>query len=117
MVVHIQNVHENRKMEDVANELIGERIFVGWPFLQEGKVIAVSDSLFKYEKLVVTPGSPPKVISNPHSPQGLGLWKSKAERIENHYSKRCGIITGDIDVLLHVRPLKGQCAGISPLNC
>ncbi|KAI0091131.1 exonuclease II [Irpex rosettiformis] len=107
MVVHIQNPYENRKVQDIAGELIGERIFIGWPFLQEGKVVAVSDSLFKYEKLVVTPGSPPKVVSNPHHPHGLGLWKSKAERIEHFYSKRCGVVTGDIEVLLHVRPLKG----------
>ncbi len=108
MVVHIQNPYENRKVQDIAGEFIGERIFIGWPFLQEGKVVAVSDSLFKYEKLVVAPGSPAKVVSNPHHPQGLGAWKSKAERIENFYSKRCGVITGDIEVLFHVRPLKGE---------
>ena len=107
MVVHIQNPYENRNVSDVAGEFIGTRVFIGWPFLQEGKVVAVSDSLFKYEKLVVTPGSVPKVVSNPHHPHGLGQWKSKAERIENFYSKRCGVITGDIEVLLHVRPLKG----------
>ncbi|EKM58546.1 uncharacterized protein PHACADRAFT_117592 [Phanerochaete carnosa HHB-10118-sp] len=87
--------------------MIGQRIFVGWPFLQEGMVSAVSDSLFKYEKIVVVPGNPPKVVSNPHAQQGLSLWKSKAEKIEYFYSKRCGVITGDIDVLVHVRPLKG----------
>ncbi|OCH84921.1 hypothetical protein OBBRIDRAFT_740759 [Obba rivulosa] len=107
MVVHIQNEHERRKPEDIAREMIGQRIFVGWPFLQEGTVSAISDSLFTYEKIVVAPGQPPKVISNPHTPQGLGLWKSKAEKIEHFYSKRCGVITGQIDVLVHVRPLKG----------
>lgn len=108
MVVHIQNVHENRKVTDIAEEMIGQRTFIGWPFLQEGMVVAVSDSLFKYEKMAVIPGKPPKVVSNPHSPQGLSLWKTKAEKIEYFYSKRCGIITGDIDVLVHVRPLKGE---------
>ncbi|KZT01419.1 uncharacterized protein LAESUDRAFT_664014 [Laetiporus sulphureus 93-53] len=107
MIVHIENPHSNRKVEDIANEMIGQRTFVGWPFLQEGMVTAVSDSLFTYEKMSVIPGRPPKVISNPHSPQGLGLWKSKAEKIEHYYSKRCGVITSDIDVLVHVRPLKG----------
>lgn len=107
MIVHIQNVHENTKMMDIANEFIGQRTFVGWPFLQEGLVVAVSDALFMYEKQSVIPGSPPKAIQNPHSPQGLSMWKSKAERIEQYYSKRCGVITGDIEVLLHVRPLKG----------
>ncbi|KAI0787542.1 exonuclease II [Fomes fomentarius] len=107
MVVHIENEHEHRKVADIAEEMIGQRTFVGWPFLQEGLVTAVSDSLFKYEKISIVSGAPEKVISNPHTQQGLGLWKSKAERIETYYSKRCGVTTGNIDVLLHVRPLKG----------
>ncbi|KAF8150162.1 exonuclease II [Crassisporium funariophilum] len=107
MIVHIQNPYEGKKVEDVAKQMVGERTFMGWPFLQEGLVVAVSDSLFKYEKMVVTPGTPAKVISNPHAPQGLGHWKMKAERTEHYYSKRCGVITGDVEVLLHVRPLKG----------
>lgn len=109
MVVHIQNPHENRKVEDIAKEMVGKRTFIGWPFLQEGLVTAVSDSLFKYEKLVLVPGTPEKVVSNPHSHQGLSHWKGKAERIESIYSKKCGVITGDVDVLVHVRPLKGAC--------
>ncbi|KAF9037608.1 exonuclease II [Panaeolus papilionaceus] len=107
MIVHIQNPHENRKSEEIANAIVGERIFIGWPFLQEALVVAISDSLFKYEKMNVTPGSPAKVISNPHAPQAISHWKGKAERIEHYYSKRCGVITGDVDILLHVRPLKG----------
>jgi 5'-3' exoribonuclease 1 len=109
MVVHIQNPHENRKVEDIAKEMVGKRTFIGWPFLQEGLVTAVSDALFKYEKLVLVPGTPAKIVSNPHVQQGLGHWKSKAERIVSVYSKKCGVITGDVDVLVHVRPLKGAC--------
>lgn len=108
VIVHIQNSYENRKTEEIARETIGERTFIGWPFLQEGQVVAVSDSHFKYEKMSITPTSPPKVIPTPHAPQALGFWKMKAERIETYYSKRCGVITGNIDVLLHVRPLKGM---------
>ncbi|KAI0833606.1 exonuclease II [Trametes gibbosa] len=107
MVIHIDNAHENRKVEDIAREMIGNRVFLNWPFLQEGLVSAVSDPLFMYEKYSVVPGKPPKVVSNPHTQQGLGLWKSKADRIERHYSKRCGVITGNIEVILHIRPLKG----------
>ncbi|KAG2365948.1 hypothetical protein BDR07DRAFT_1397784 [Suillus spraguei] len=94
MAVHIQNAHENRKVEDIAQEMVGKRTFIGWPFLQEGLVTAVSDSLFKYEKLVLVPGTLAKVVSNPHSHQSLSHWKGKAERIETLYSKRCGVITG-----------------------
>jgi 5'-3' exoribonuclease 1 len=107
IIIHIENPFENRKTEDVARELIGKKTFISWPFLQEGMVVAVSDSLFKYEQMTIVPGTPQKVISNPHTQHGLGMWKNKAERIESVYSKKCGIITGDVDVLLHVRPLKG----------
>ncbi|KAF7331483.1 5'-3' exoribonuclease 1 [Mycena kentingensis (nom. inval.)] len=107
IVVHIQNPHEARKTEDIAREMIGKRTFIGWPFLQEAMVASVSDSLFKYEKMSVAPGAPPRVLSNPHAPHGLGQWKMKADRIEQTYSKRTGVITGSVDVLLHVRPLKG----------
>jgi 5'-3' exoribonuclease 1 len=107
MIIHIKNIYEGKKMEDLARGMVNERTFITWPFLQEGLVVAVSDSLFKYEKMVVTPGSPAKVVSTPHAPNGLGLWKSKAGRIEDYYSKRCGVLTGDVEVLLHVRPLKG----------
>ncbi|KAF9001496.1 XRN 5'-3' exonuclease N-terminus-domain-containing protein [Cyathus striatus] len=97
MVVHIENPHEGVKTEEIGREMIGK----------QGLVVAISDSLFKYEKMSVTPNAPPKVVSTPHAPQGLGHWKMKAERIEQVYSKRCGVITGDVDILLHVRPLKG----------
>ncbi|TFK49939.1 hypothetical protein OE88DRAFT_1752007 [Heliocybe sulcata] len=107
MIVHIKNAHEDRKVEAIAQEMIDKKAFIGWPFLREGLVVAVSDELFKYEKMSVVPGAPKKVVSNPHSQQGLSLWKSKAERIDYYYSKRCGVIAGDIDILIHVRPLKG----------
>jgi len=74
MVLHIKNPDEDTKTEDIAKEMIGKRTFMGWPFLQEGLVVAISDSLF-----TVVARSPPKVVSNPHSPHGIG---QKAERIE-----------------------------------
>lgn len=107
MVIHIENEYDGTKVQDVAQELIGKRTFVGWPFLQEGLVSAVSDTLFKYEKVTIIPGHPLRVVSTPHSPQGLSYWKMKADKIEDFYSKRCGVITGNIDVLVHVKPLKG----------
>lgn len=107
MVVKIDNPHEGLGVGEIAKKMIGERTFTGWPFLQEGLVVAVSDSLFKYEKMSIIQGTPSRVVSTPHAPQGLAHWKGKAERIESVYSKKCGVLTGQIDVLLHVRPLKG----------
>lgn len=98
MVIHIRNTWEEKKIADVAREVIGNRTFVNWPFLQEGLVVAVSDDMFRYEKLNTTP----------HSPHMLNRWKSKAESIEHRYSKRFAVQTGNIDILLHVQPLKGK---------
>lgn len=108
IVVHIQNPYEGKKTEDVANALIGKKTYIGWPFLREGMVAAVSDSLFKYEKIAVVPGSPERVVGTPHSPKGLGLWKMRADSIQHTYSKRSAVITGEVDVLVHVRPLRGN---------
>ncbi|KAF9778851.1 exonuclease II [Thelephora terrestris] len=108
MVIHVKDPHEGKKTQEVAEEMIGQRVFIGWPFLQEGKVTAVSDSLFKYEKAEIIPGAPEKVVQNPHPPHGVGTWRAKAERIETHYSKRCGVITDSVEILVHVVPLKGM---------
>ena len=107
IVIHIENPHASRKPEDLAEEMIGSRTFTGWPFLQEATVVALSDSLFKYEKMSLVADAPSKVVSNQHSQRGLGIWKTKAEKIESTYSRRCGVLTGEVDILLHVRPLKG----------
>lgn len=108
LVIHIRNPYEGSSAQQIAKEMIGKRTFFGWPFLKEGLVVAVSDEMFKYEKLAIVQGLPTKVISSPHSPNGLSLWKAKAERIEGVYSKKCGIVTGSVAILLHVRPLKGM---------
>lgn len=109
VVLFIQNTWGGKKTADIAEKLIGTRIFGNWPFIVEGMVVAVSDSHFKYEKTLF--GGVEKVISNPHTsgPRdgGMGGWTRRAERIENWYSKRFGVVTGSVDVLVHMRPLKG----------
>jgi 5'-3' exoribonuclease 1 len=109
VVLFIQNAWEGKKSAGIAEQLIGTKIFGNWPFLVEGMVVAVSDSHFKYEKTLI--GDVEKVISNPHTSNprdgGMGGWTRRAERIESWYSKRFGVVTGDVDVLVHIRPLKG----------
>jgi 5'-3' exoribonuclease 1 len=101
-------VNVDTQTELIVNKMVGKRTFIGWPFLQEGLVIALSDSLFKYEKMAVVPGSQPKFISNPLVPHEIGHWKTNAERIETFYSEKLGVMVGSVNVLVHVRPLKDQ---------
>jgi 5'-3' exoribonuclease 1 len=106
MVVYIENRFDGRKTEDVAQEMVGSRTFIGWPFLQEGLVVAVSDSLFRHEKVAF--GSSQKIVATPHGQDALHSWQRKMERIEHTYSKRFGVIIGQTDMLVHVLPLKGK---------
>lgn len=105
MVVTIENAYEDAKTEAIAEAMIGNRAFLNWPFLTEGLVVAVSDNLFRYEMGMV--GGHQKVISHPHQGASLSDFQRKAERAEYHYSKRMGVLIGDVDVLVHLRPLKG----------
>jgi len=43
----------------------------------------------------------------PHPPQGISDWKKKANRIENTYSKRLGMIVGTVESLVTVDMLVG----------
>lgn len=109
VVLFIQNAWEGKKATEIAEQLVGNRIFGNWPFLLEGLVVGVSDSHFRYEKQQV--GGVEKVVTNPLGANDMSGVGRKAERIESHYSKRYGVITGDVDILVHVRPLKGMPAG------
>ncbi|KAG6861250.1 hypothetical protein C0995_002372 [Termitomyces sp. Mi166 len=56
MVINIENPYEHTKTEEVARK---------WK--NDGLVVAVSDSLSKYEKMAVVPGTEPKVVSTLHA--------------------------------------------------
>lgn len=101
MVISIENSFEGVGAEDIAKKLVGQRTFIYWPFLQEALVVGVSDERNQYNK------HRNAIVGTPHDHSFLIAWKKKADRIEGHYSKRFGVLTGNIDVLLHVRPLRG----------
>ena len=87
-----------------AKKLLGRRVYVGYPFLSEAKVVRVSDELFDY---TLPPQDNMPTVAVPHGPSEIEIWHKKAHRIETIYSKRLGMITGHIDSLVHVETLKG----------
>jgi 5'-3' exoribonuclease 1 len=117
IIIYVKNTHRDKKPVDIAVEMIGKRTFIGWPFLREGLVTAISDSLFRYEApMHTTKVGANNVIANPHSPTGVHTWKRKAEQIEETYSKRFGVIIESVEVLLHVSPIKGEHASCGHLK-
>jgi len=103
MVISILNAEERTNVEFAKTQL-GKKTFVGYPFLSEAKIVRVSDELFDYT--LATPGMPPMQI--PHSPPEIEMWRRKAARIEQGYAKRLGVVTGDIESLVHIETLKGM---------
>ncbi len=104
MVVTLLDADARTKAE-VAKARLGQRVHVNYPFLQEAKVIRVSDELFDY--VLPQDGDTDQAIPVPHSPQEIDQWRRKAERIENFYGKRLGMIIGPVESLTHVEMLKG----------
>lgn len=87
-----------------AQQKLGKAVHVGYPYLQEAKVVKVSDELFDY---VLPETGPPVPIAVPHGPDQIRDWKKMADRIQNTYSKRLGMITGEVESLVHVEMLRG----------
>ncbi|KAL8837286.1 MAG: hypothetical protein Q9170_002581 [Blastenia crenularia] len=95
---------EKRGKAESAKKKLGERVYVGYPFLSEAKVIRVSDELFTYS--LPEQGTGP-ALAVPHGPQEIDMWRRKAERIETVYSRRLGMVIGPVESLVHVDMLKG----------
>jgi 5'-3' exoribonuclease 1 len=105
IVIRVANSFSGVKATVVAEQMIGQRTFIGWPFLTEALVVAVSDDLFKHERQKF--GGTTKIVANPHHGDQLSKWRRSGEKIATTYSKRYAVEIGDVEVLLHVRPLKG----------
>ncbi|CZT49542.1 probable KEM1-multifunctional nuclease [Rhynchosporium secalis] len=103
MVVTIENTEERTNVKSAAMKL-GQRVFVGYPFLNEAKVVKVSDELFDY---FPSEDGTPQPIQKPHGPREIDDFRKKAERLEGNYSKRLGIITGPVESIIHIEMLKG----------
>ncbi|KAI7569722.1 hypothetical protein D0864_08582 [Hortaea werneckii] len=91
-----------------AKERLGKAVHVGYPFLQEGKVVSVSDEMCTYR---LANSNAPAVAQNimqvPHEGQQLSDWRKKAGRIETFYTKRLGMNIGTVESLVQVEMLVG----------
>lgn len=103
MVITLESSEERTKVE-AAKAKLGKKVHVGYPFLQEAKIVRVSDELFDY---IIPESGFGAVMPIPHSPQEIEQWKKKADRIRGQYSKRLGMEIGDVESLVHVEMLKG----------
>ena len=103
MLIALSDTERRTKVE-CAKLLLNRRVHVGFPFLQEAKVIKISDELFDY---TMPETGPSEIKITDHSDHEIDQFHKKAERIEKYYSKRLGVLTGDVESVVHVEMLKG----------
>ncbi|CAG8710122.1 28270_t:CDS:10, partial [Gigaspora margarita] len=119
MVITLENEFADMKAQDLAMETVGKRIFVGWPFLQEASVQAISDENYRYELThqrqdfvrhyhsARNTRNHQEIIKIQHRQDMFEHWRRKADKLEQNYNKRYGTITGTVEIIVHVLMLKG----------
>ncbi|GAA5913499.1 chromatin-binding exonuclease XRN1 [Sporobolomyces salmoneus] len=102
MVIQIDNSFENLSSEQIAQAIVGKRIFVGYPYLREAFVDSIQDELFKYQL-----DDQDRVVPTPQHQGNITAFKRAADRIEHVYSKSRACLIGNVDIIVNARPLKG----------
>ncbi|KAM4056236.1 5'-3' exoribonuclease [Hirsutella rhossiliensis] len=82
---------------------LGQRCYVGYPFLQEARVMRVQDELFTFE--LAENGK--DIITKDHTNREATDFSREAEHLESWYAKRLAITVGQVECLVHVHMLKG----------
>ncbi|KAF1813698.1 hypothetical protein P152DRAFT_465549 [Eremomyces bilateralis CBS 781.70] len=101
MVVTVSDSDERGKAS-TAKERLGKSVFIGYPFLQEAKVVKVTDELLSY-----TLNANGQLMQSPLSPREMENFQKKSDRVEAMYSKKLGVVIGPVESIVHVEPLRG----------
>ncbi|KAM0456270.1 hypothetical protein ACHAPV_007212 [Trichoderma viride] len=102
VIVTLTDTEMRTKVETWKKKL-GQRCFVGYPFIQEAKVIKVQDELFSYELAE----DEETIVTKDHDNRAASDFAKEAEFLENWHAKRLGITVGQVECLVYVHMLKG----------
>ncbi|XP_060690490.1 5'-3' exoribonuclease 1 isoform X1 [Hemiscyllium ocellatum] len=106
---------EFQNVDDVANQELGRSVYLNWPYLEEARVVAVSDQEMKYYleepagvQKVYTEKSPPptKVVYLGGTEQSM--WHKEVHNVTEFYHKRKGILINETSVLVYAQLLTGR---------
>lgn len=99
LILSIRNQYAESDSFAISKQFLGRTVYVGWPYLRQATVVAVSDDMLKY---TLDHG---KIAQEPH--QHLNDWQNDSRNIEMVY-KRQGVKVGKTSLLIHVLPLAGM---------
>ena len=103
MVIALSDTDMRTRIEN-AKLMLNQRVHIGYPFLQEAKVVKVSDELFDY---TLSERGARQIHATNHSQNEIEQFHKKAEHIEKYYSKRLGMLIGAVESVVQVEMLKG----------
>ncbi|KAI6783006.1 alkaline phosphatase d [Emericellopsis cladophorae] len=102
VIVTLTDTDTRSKVETWKAKL-GQRCYVGYPFLQEAKVMKVSDELFTYE--LSEDGQ--QVMTRDNNNRDAAEVAKESDFLESWHGKRLGITIGQVECIVHVHMLKG----------
>ncbi|XP_045534425.1 5'-3' exoribonuclease 1 [Papilio machaon] len=99
---------EEPPVEQVARELLGKVIWVGWPHLTKAKVISVSNEKMRLHYIGKNNVDVQGTYSTEMNAGNLHKqWISERSTIIEHNMNRLGIELGDVNIIVHAVNIKG----------
>ncbi|KAI3654748.1 hypothetical protein MP228_000128 [Amoeboaphelidium protococcarum] len=107
--------------EQIAHTYLGKRVQVDWPFLIEGVVVGVSDSVAEWTFAEEKPAhyfvqpldqnqklKPKDVKRTPHDQHDILRWERRGAQLEDQYSAKQACILGGVNCIVTVCVLRGM---------
>ncbi|KFW10835.1 5'-3' exoribonuclease 1, partial [Fulmarus glacialis] len=102
-------------VENVASSVLGKRVFINWPHLEEARVVAVSDGETKFyleephgtQKLYMGNAVPPAKVAFVGDKE-QSMWLKEVQGISEHYQRRKGIIIHETSIVVYAQLLTGN---------
>ncbi|XP_078061790.1 5'-3' exoribonuclease 1 isoform X9 [Mustelus asterias] len=106
---------EEENVDDVANQELGRPVFLNWPYLEEARIVAVSDQEMKYfldepagVQKVYTGKTPPPTKVVYLGDTERNMWNREVHNLSEFYHKRKGILINETSVLVYAQLLTGR---------
>ncbi|KAK2538315.1 Xrn1 [Columba guinea] len=106
---------KEQMVENVASSVLGKRVFVNWPHLEEARVVAVSDGETKFyleephgtQKLYMGNAVPPTKVAYVGDKE-QSTWVKEVQGISEQYQRRKGIIIHETSIVVYAQLLTGN---------
>lgn len=99
IILTLKNRFEDLESSTISKRFLNRPVHVGWPYLREAKVVAITDEMCSYEMT-----NKNTISTIPHN--NLDNWQREAGGFKRQYARK-GVNIGKSPILVHVAPLQG----------